>query len=184
MIAITVLAVGMLAMAAMLCRMNVSTDKSRYMSTASLLASEKLEQLNRYPVKDPAIAVTTGATAGSLTADVSTDTVDYFDQVLVSSGGTGGQNDGLIAETTTGKDATGNTTYTTITQTPNGEVKSTTSTTPPSLVGTMTYNRRWLIEKDTPVVGVNRITVLVTLQNVPAVSAVKFQMSMVRQYAN
>jgi prepilin-type N-terminal cleavage/methylation domain-containing protein len=176
-IAITVLAVGMLALAAMLSRMDTTTGKSRYMSTEALLASEKLEQLNRYPLKDVNIAVTNGITAGSLTADTTAGTVDYFDQVLVSTG------EGSITETTTGKDASGNTNYATITQTPNGEIASSVSSTPPSSTGTLTFKRRWLIEKDTPVVGVSRITVKVNLQNGANDSTKNLQMSMVRQYA-
>jgi prepilin-type N-terminal cleavage/methylation domain-containing protein len=176
-IAITVLAVGMLALAAMLSRMDTTTGKSRYMSMEALLASEKLEQLNRYPLKDVNIAVTDGTTAGSLTADTTAGTVDYFDQVLVSTG------DGSITETTTGKDASGNTTYATITQTPNGEIASSVSSTPPASTGTLTFKRRWLIEKDTPVVGVSRITVQVNLQNGVNDGTRNLQMSMVRQYA-
>jgi prepilin-type N-terminal cleavage/methylation domain-containing protein len=183
MIAITVLAVGMLGMAAMLCQMNLSTEVSRYMSTASLLASEKLEQLSHYPVTDQRIAVTSGATAGSLTADTTSDGVDYYDEVRVSSGGAGSDSDGLIAETTSGTDDAGNPQYTTITQSPNGEVKPPTkSSTPPSLPGTLAYKRRWLIEKDTPVAGVCRVTVRVSLEGLSKNSA-DFQMSMVRQYA-
>jgi len=40
------------------------------MSSASILASEKLEDLNRLSPSDPEVAVTAG-TAGSLNADVS-----------------------------------------------------------------------------------------------------------------
>jgi type IV pilus modification protein PilV len=178
MISITVLAVGMLAMAALMARINTTTDKSRYMSTASLLASEKLEQLSHYPKQDPRIVVTGATSAGSLTTDASSDSVDYYDEVLVSAG------DGLIAETTVSKDDTGNTQYTTITQTPNGEVKPPTqSATAPSFQGVVAFKRRWLIEKDTPVVGVCRLTVSVLLENASTASAVQFQMSMARQYA-
>jgi prepilin-type N-terminal cleavage/methylation domain-containing protein len=184
MIAITVLAVGMLGLAAMLCTMSTSTETSRYASTASLLASEKLEQLSHYPKKDPRIVVSDGVTAGSLTNDQSTDGIDYFDQVFVSSGGSSTNSDGLIAETTSGTDANGNPDYTTISQSPNGEVKPPThSSTPPSSSTMLAFKRRWLIEKDVPAQGVCRMTVKVTLENVPKASAVNFQMSMVRQYA-
>ena len=45
----------------------------------------------------------------------------------------------------------------------------------------MTFHRRWIIEADTPVTGVRRVTVLVTLNatNVQPNNA-QFQMSMVR----
>jgi len=171
-IAITILAVGMLALGGFISKMDVNTGRSRYMSLQAVLASEKLEQLSRYPLKDMNIAVTTGTTAGSLTADTTAGTVDYFDQVQIASG------DGAIAETTTGKDASGNTTYNTISQSPNGEI---TKQLPPNSAP-VTFKRRWLIEKDTPVFGVSRITVVVSLQNSGANLARDFQMSMVRRY--
>src|ERR1700756_3060213 len=93
-IAISILAVGLLGIAALLAQLAGNSTQSRYMSTEALLASEKLDDLNRLPIGDPAIAVVNGNSAGSLTADV-TDTVtvgafppqvvDYFDQVRISS---------------------------------------------------------------------------------------------------
>lgn len=188
MIAITILAVGLLGMAALLSQITGTTQKSRYMSMASMLASEKLEELNRYSPADANIQVPLGQTSvGSLTADTSNGTIEYFDEVRVSSG------DGLLAETVTGKDATGTATYTTITQSPNGEINTQTSATPPSFAGTIAFKRRWLIERDTigkdstgkdrSLPGVLRVTVMVQLENVAAASGVNFQMSMVRQYA-
>src|SRR5690349_16972355 len=93
MIAITVLGVGLLAMAALIANAAVTSSSSRYMSTQSLLASEKLDDLNRLSSSDPDITVT-GASAGSLTTDASQAVtagginypVDYFDQVLISNG--------------------------------------------------------------------------------------------------
>jgi hypothetical protein len=157
--------------------MDTTSGKSRYMSMQALLASEKLEQLNRYPATDSNIAVTAGTTAGSLTADTSSASADYFDEVLVSS------SDGSIAETSTSKDADGKTVYTTLTQTPNGEVTSSQSDSPPLAATTLAFKRRWLIEKDKPVVGVSRITVAVILQNGGKNPVNNLQMSMVRQYA-
>jgi len=45
----------------------------------------------------------------------------------------------------------------------------------------MTFHRRWIIEADTPVTGVRRVTVLVTINsaNIQPSNA-SFQMSMVR----
>src|SRR5690242_20096919 len=106
-IAISILAVGLLGVAALLAQLGGNSTRSRYMSTEALLASEKLDDLNRLPFGDPAIAVTNGNSAGSLTANT-TDTVtvgafppqvvDYFDQVRVSSG------DGNMVETVSGLD--------------------------------------------------------------------------------
>jgi len=183
MIAIVILSVGMLSLAALMSKMTGSTEQSRYMSMAALLASEKLEDLNRVSAVDPEIAVNSGTSVGSLTTDIgnqsvtvgaSTEIVDYFDTVMISTG------NGSIAETTLGKDGSGNTTYTTTTHQPDGTVTSATSTTKPDgTPDTLQFRRRWVIEKDSPVTGVRRITVAVLLQS-PAGVPVNFQMSMVR----
>src|ERR1051325_1985678 len=73
-IAIAILAVGLLGIAALLAQLGGNSTRSRYMSTEALLASEKLDDLNRLPYGDPAIAVPNGNSAGSLTSDI-TDTV-------------------------------------------------------------------------------------------------------------
>jgi len=182
-IAIVILSVGMLSLAALMSKMTGSTEQSRYMSMAALLASEKLEDLNRLSAVDPEIAIPAGSTAGSLTADVGnqsvttgggTEIVDYYDSIMVSSG------NGAIAETQVGKDGSGNTVYSTITHQPDGlAAVTTTSTAPVPSPDLMTFRRRWVIEKDTPVVGVRRITVAVSLTS-PAGPGVNFLMSMVR----
>jgi Tfp pilus assembly protein PilV len=182
MAAIAILGIGLLALAALMSQMNVDTSDSRYMSTEALLASEKLEDLNRYPSSDPAIYAS-GANAGSLTTDKTstvtsgavTQAVDYFDTVQLSS------SNGQMTETITGTDSTGAATYTTVTHSPDGTISS-----PGAIVGApptpaadmLVYKRRWVIEPDTPVTGVRRITVLVSLQSVP--TATTFQTSMVR----
>ena len=180
MIAITVLGVGLLAMAALIAKAAVTSSSSRYMNTQSLLASEKLDDLNRLSSSDPDITVT-GASAGSLTTDASQTVtagginypVDYFDQVLISNG------NGAITETLTTTNAGGGTVYTTITHSLDGRVTQTQSAiAPASSADTLLLNRRWVIEQDVPVVGVRRVTVLVTVQAQPP--AAPFQMSMVR----
>jgi prepilin-type N-terminal cleavage/methylation domain-containing protein len=181
--AILVLSIGMVGMAALMSKMMAGGARSRYMSQAAMLASEKLEDLERYPAADPDVAVTSGGTAGSLTDDVtasvtsngSTDSVDYFDTIQLSSFG------GNISETSSGKDVSGNSNYTTISHSPNGAVTSLTSTTAPApTADTLTFKRRWTIERDAPVGGVRRVTVLVILTNPVLVKSVTFQMSMVR----
>jgi prepilin-type N-terminal cleavage/methylation domain-containing protein len=181
MLAITVLGVGLLAMAALIAKTAVTSSSSRYMSTQSLLASEKLDDLNRLSASDPDIAVTSGNTAGSLTSDSSQTVtvsgnaypVDYFDQVLISNG------NGAVTETLTSTNAGGGTVYTTITHSPDGQIAQTQSTTSPmSGPDTLLFKRRWVIEQDAPIVGVRRITVLVTVQAQPP--SAPFQMSMVR----
>jgi prepilin-type N-terminal cleavage/methylation domain-containing protein len=182
-IAITILAVGLLGVAALLAQLAGNSTQSRYMSTEALLASEKLDDLNRYPINDPAIAVTAGNTAGSLTADVTntvtvgvvTETVDYFDQVRISSG------NGNMVETVSGKDVNGNTIYITTTHAPDGSITVATNANPPAPTSDMlTFSRRWAIELNpaNQPAGVRRFTVLVSL-NTPA-KPVNFQATMMR----
>jgi len=170
-IAMVVLTVGVVSLAGVLCQMGVGTDQARYVSTAALLASDKLEDLNRYPSGDAAITVSSGSTAGSLTSD----TVGYYDNILLSS------DNGSVSEVS-GSTSSGSTVYTTIAQTPTGEPPPyplPQSSTPPTVSGdSLQFHRRWLIEANTPVNRVNRFTVLVTLQNSNPV--VSFQMTMVR----
>lgn len=182
-IAITILAVGLLGIAALLAQLAGNSTTSRYMSTEALLASEKLDDLNRYPINDPQIAVTNGNTAGSLTADVTdnvtvgvvTETVDYFDQVRISAG------NGNMVETVSGKDVNGNTVYTTTTHAPDGSITVATSPNPPVATSDMlTFSRRWVIELNpaNQPAGVRRFTVLVSL-NTPAATS-NFQATMMR----
>jgi prepilin-type N-terminal cleavage/methylation domain-containing protein len=181
-VAIAVLSVGLMAMAALMTRMVSTTSRSGYMSVAMQLASEKLEDLNRYPADDPNVAIPTGTSAGSLTSDVvSTVTsggesasVNYHDEVRLSATG------GAVSEIDTAVDgSTGDTVYTTISHAPDGTVASSSSTTAPSDSGMVRFKRRWIIEKDQPTTGVRRVTVLVTLEN-PTDTPVTAQMSMVR----
>ena len=183
-IAISILAVGLLGIAALLAQLGGNSTTSRYMSTEALLASEKLDDLNRFPYNDPAIAVPSGTTAGSLTADT-TDTVtanglpaevvDYFDQVRISSG------NGNVVETVLGKDAAGNSQYTTTTHAPDGSITVAKSATAPATTSDMlTFSRRWVIEQNPTgqPAGVRRFTVLVSLQSSPVPAL--FQATMLR----
>jgi prepilin-type N-terminal cleavage/methylation domain-containing protein len=183
MIAIFILGVGLLGAAALLAQLAGNSTRSRYMSTEALLASEKLDDLNRLPSIDPAIAVTAGNSAGSLNADLTasvtvgavTETVDYFDTVQISSG------NGSMVETVSGKDPLGNNTFTSTTHAPDGTVTNVISTTPPPGTGDMlSFKRRWIIEQNVPGLPVEsrRITVLVSLEN--GTTRDQFQSSMVR----
>jgi hypothetical protein len=153
------------------------------MSTEALLASEKLDDLNRLPSVDPAIAVTTGNSAGSLGADLTasvttgavTETVDYFDTVQISAG------NGSMVETVSGKDPLGNNTFSTTTHAPDGTVTSVVTTAPPAATPDMlSFKRRWIIEQNVPGLPTEsrRITVLVSLLN--GTGGEQFQSSMVR----
>src|SRR5689334_9757364 len=168
--AIFILTVGLLAMAALMSQTTNNSARSRYMSPASVLTTEKLEELNRYPASDPVVAVA-GASVGNLNADASQGGINYFDDVEISTLA------GAITEVTA--DSTG--TYTTIVHQPDGTITTTTSAAaPPPQPQALRYHRRWLIEKDVPVVGVRRVTVIVQLTNPPVSKPLTFQMSMVR----
>ena len=170
-VAISILAVGLLGVAALLAQLGGNSTQSRYMNTEALLASEKLDDLNRYPYNDPAIAIPTGTTAGSLTADTTAtvtanglppEVVDYFDQVRISSG------NGSMVETVSGKDAGGNPQFTTTSHAPDGSVTITQSPTAPTPTSDqLTFSRRWIIENNVANLpaGVRRFTVLVTLRD-------------------
>src|ERR1700722_2285196 len=157
MMAMLILTIGLVAVAALISTTAGNSSHSRFMSMAAMLASEKLEDLNRYPVTDPAIA-TPAATAGSLTADTSqsvtvgtvTETVDYYDTVQMSGAS------GSVTETIKGVDVSGNPTYTTVSHTPDGTASETTSSTAPANIGgadATAFQRRWVLEKDVPVPG-------------------------------
>jgi prepilin-type N-terminal cleavage/methylation domain-containing protein len=177
-VAIGVLSIGLMATAALISRTLQDTVRSRQMSLAAVLASEKLEDLSRWPASDPHVAVPTGGTAGSLTDDVTADVVvgvsvtrvNYFDDVSE------GLTPGSFSETVSSLDpTTGRLVYTTTTHSPDGSITTSISDTPPIQIS---YKRRWLIEADQPVPGVRRITVVVT--TLDPVRPVRFQMSTVR----
>jgi prepilin-type N-terminal cleavage/methylation domain-containing protein len=191
MAAIVILTIALLGAALLNSRMMSGSQQSKYMSLAATLASEKLEDLNRWQVDDPQVCVPTGAaTEGSLTSDVLQTTtcnagtsasVNYYDDISISltngSGDCGGSTWGCFAETVSSV-SNGVTVYTTIYHSPDGQINTTApSTTPPSL---STFHRRWIIEANSPVTGTRRVTVLVTLQDLSVQVPVSFQMSLVR----
>lgn len=177
-VAVGILAVGLMAAAALITRTLQDTARSREMSLAALLASEKLEDLNRWPAADPHVAVAPGATAGSLAADTTANvvvggtvtTIAYFDDIVE------GQTPGFFSETVSGVDpVSGGVVYTTTTHAPDGTVTTSVSGAAPA---GSSFKRRWTIEGDQPVPGVRRVTVFVTNQD--PTRLVTFQMSTVR----
>jgi prepilin-type N-terminal cleavage/methylation domain-containing protein len=161
MVAILVLTIGLVGTAALMSTTVSSTARSHLMSTAAMLASEKLEDLDRYDKVDTPVLP-----GGSLAAD----TAGYFDNVQISI------NNGAISETT----LSGGTT-TAYVQQPGGNITVTQGAgLPAPSSDTQTFDRRWVVIKDVPIAGVRTVTVLVTavgnFQNPP----VTFQMSMVR----
>lgn len=172
-ISIAILTVGLVAAASMFGRVWGGTAYSQLMIQASSLASEKLEDLNQFPNNDPNVVVSSGSTAGSLSADTtnSTSGVAYYDEVYISSA-TGSMSETQII----------NGTPYTITHTPNS---ITTTTTAPSTTSTIQFERRWVIEANpvvngTTMTGMLRVTVLVTLTNSSIQPPVTFQMSVLR----
>lgn len=176
--ATVILTIGLVSLAALMSKMDLTTNDSRYISTAALLASEKMEQLAAYNSNDPRIQIVSGNSVGSLTTDTSQsiggNTVSYYDEVAIST------TNGAIAVTNV--DAAGQ--YYTIAQNPQGgQPVQTTDTAPPAAQDrTLTFKRRWLIQNN---IGggmppqVRRITVRVECP--PGPSEVPFyQMSMVR----
>lgn len=167
-VAVLVFAVGLVALGSLATMTLNGTAASRYRGMGTTFASEKLEDLNRWPTWDPHVCVASGTTVGSLTSDVQaasvtcngiTDTVDYYDDVAIS------DSTGAVCETVSSVVA-GNQVYTSTCHTPAGATTTSTSTTANAIdVGAIAFHRRWTIEMDQPVTGVKRITVLVTLEN-------------------
>jgi prepilin-type N-terminal cleavage/methylation domain-containing protein len=193
-VALFVLAIGLSSVAALLASTTKSTSGTEYMMQAATLASEKLEDLNRFPSSgagggDPNICVPSGTTAGSITADTSATVtcnsttavrVDYFDEIFMS------PTAGSLSETVSGLDASGNLQYTTTSQQPNGTVTMSQSSSRAALTnGAIYFKRRWVIELNptingSTINGVRRITVYVFLENLSIAPDVSFQMSLVR----
>jgi prepilin-type N-terminal cleavage/methylation domain-containing protein len=161
MVAIVVLTVGLMSTAALMSSSVSTTARSHYMSTAAMLASEKLEDLDRFNKNDPAMVP-----GGSLGAD----TAGYFDNVQISS-----DNGGISETTSTGGVST------VYTEQPGGGVTVTQGAgLPAPTPDTLTFNRRWQVVNNSPVANVRTVTVLVTLTNQALRPPVTFQMSVVR----
>jgi Tfp pilus assembly protein PilV len=190
-VALAVLWVGVLCAEALGVKMLATGRQSKYMSLASTLASEKLEDLNHFSPNDPQVCVPTGSTSvGSLSSPIMqsttcplgfTGTVTYYDSVNISlstsASACPNPTAGCFSETVTGQ-SSGTTVYTTTYHSPDGQIVTpAASTTAPTNV---TFSRYWLIEANTPVTGTRRITVLVTLLDKSVQPAVTFQMSLVR----
>lgn len=182
-VAVLVFGVGMVMLGSLATLSLNGTASSRYRGMATTFASEKLEDLNRYPTNDPQVCVSSG-TVGSLTADSQaasvtcngiTATVDYFDDMAIS------DSNGQVCQTVSSL-SSGSQVYTATCHKPDGN----TSTSAPSAtantadIGALAFHRRWTIEANQPVVGVKRITVLVTLENGFVNPPITVQQSMVR----
>jgi prepilin-type N-terminal cleavage/methylation domain-containing protein len=204
-VALIVLLIGVLATALLAGRCMNTSHESKYMNLAAELASEKLEDLNRWDVDDPQICVPAGSSSvGSLSQDIignpttcppplnmcsstgNSAVVNYYDDVCmatVNSTDCPNPTYGCFSETVSSP-GSGSTILTTTTHAPDGTITVTNPTTMPS----PTFHRRWVIEANTPVAGdsaiclagTRRVTVLVTLMDQTVQPPVTFQMSMVR----
>lgn len=165
MVSILILTIGLVGTAALMSNSVNMGAHARYVSTAALLASEKMEDLDRFPNNDPNLTA-----GGSLAANIT----GYSDSVQISTA------NGNMNETTTANGVT-----TLYTQKPDGTVV----VTPGATLGAatpdvLTFNRRWLITAN-PTVGANvitgavQITVLVTLTNQALKPPVTYQTSLV-----
>jgi prepilin-type N-terminal cleavage/methylation domain-containing protein len=185
MVALCVLSIGLLSVAALFASTIKGTAGTEYMTQAATLASEKLEDLNRYPTStDPHIYVAPGGTAGSITTDTSsnvtlggvTTPIYYYDEVFFS------PTQGSVSETVSQLNASGTLQYSTTVNQPNGIVlPNQISTSRAALInGSIYFKRRWVIEQDQPIVGLKRVTVWVSLENLSIAPNVQFQMSIIR----
>jgi hypothetical protein len=131
MIAIMILTIGMVGTATLMSTTVNSTARSHLMTTAAFLASEKLEDLDRFNKQDTPIQA-----GGSIMAN----TAGYFDNVQIS------VNNGVISETTSTNGVS-----TSYVQQPGAGITVTQNATlPPPTSVALTFNRRWLVSADTP----------------------------------
>jgi prepilin-type N-terminal cleavage/methylation domain-containing protein len=162
MVSIAVLTIGLMSVAALMSQMVGTSSKSRYMSTAALLGSEKLEDLSHYSPNTPPASLAPG---GSLTFDAP----GFFDDVQISS------SNGISSQTTSEAGVAQ-----TIIHRPDGTITAVAGNAAPADPDALIFDRRWTIVANTPVNGMRTITVLVTLQGQPSGAAVTFQASTVR----
>jgi len=188
-IALGILMVGVVSVASLSSMMMMRGHQSKFLSLASMLASDKLEDLNRWDQDDPQVCVPAGnGTAGSLTADVMQTTtcgggasasIAYYDDVSISlSNSTAdcpNSTAGCFAETISTQ-VNGANSYVTTYHSPDGIVTTTSSSTAPA---NQTFHRRWVIEGDQPLSGVRRVTVQISA-NDKSLGLQTLQMSLVR----
>jgi hypothetical protein len=169
-IAITILVIGLTAMASLVAQSLNGTDRARYLGLATILVSEKLEDLNRWPAGSPYVVA-----GGGLTSDTAAGSLNYYDDVDLSN------TNGNVSETISNTSGT----YSNVIHNATGYVNTSATTTAPAGSGIIAFHRRWLIEANPVINGITltgsrRVTVLVTLTNQAVQPTVSFQMSLVR----
>lgn len=185
-VAITILTVGVMGMAFLMAGTAVLGTTSRYTNMANVLASEKLDGLNKYPSTDPNVATPGNVIVGSLTGPSTCASGDiYCDTVTVN------ESSGADYETQTQVNADGTTQTTTIVHANTGCVDTPANcgvAGPPA--GGATFTRRWQITPNPTVTstggstetitGYRKVTVVVSQNGATSGHPVTFQMSMVR----
>ncbi len=202
-VALVVLAIGLVSLAALTGQMENGTERSRFMGLAAMLATEKLEDLNRWPSGDPNVNSTTAATVGNLSSDsgpmsvtssagITDNNIAYFDDVVITNNGGTPDTSGGNGACASGTGAVGETVstsagYVTTYHCADGEMPPPVTTASASApeVNAISFHRRWTIEQNPTINGsvvnnVRRITVFVQLTNGYMQPPVSFQMSMVR----
>jgi type IV pilus modification protein PilV len=175
-VSIAVLSIGLLGVAALISNTMHSGTSARYMNMANVLASEKLDSLNKWPQGDANVQPGGSLTGGSCSGN------DYCDTITMT------EESGADYESQT-QIVNGTATTTTIVHTGSGCIDTPANCGVPNPSGNgATFTRRWLITSPfavtapgggtTTINGASRITVVVTSQNVQP--PVTFQMSMVR----
>jgi type IV pilus modification protein PilV len=187
-VSILILSIGLLSVAALIGSTMNSGTNARYMSMANMLASEKLDMLNKWPSTDGNVTCPSGS-CGTLTGSATCGVVNdqYCDTVVMS------ESSGADYETQT-QMVSGSPVTTTIVQTSSGCVSTPAACGVANPTGGSTFTRRWLITTPVSVTsaggtvtsvgtaasGPRRITVVVTLNDQTVQPPVTFQMSMVR----
>jgi hypothetical protein len=189
-VSIAILTIGLIGTAAMVCMTMITGTNAKYVNIASVLASDKLDNLNKWPSGDPNVQPG-GALAGPLNCATGD---SYCDQVTVSeiNGADYVTQSQLVFDPLNPNNPPTPST-TTIVHTLAGCVNTPTNcgvANPVPGPSDTTFTRRWLITAN-PVVtnsagapttlsGALRVSVNVTLTDRPTNRPVEFQMSMVR----
>lgn len=182
-VSIVILSIGLLGVALFISAAVASGANARYMSMANILASEKLDNLNKWPSSDTTCDPNV-CPGGSLAGPAVCAAIDtYCDQITVNEA-SGVDYETQIQVVNEAPQTT------TIVHTSSGCVDTPANCNVPAPpTGGPTFTRRWLITSNptitgngvtATVTGARRITVVVTLNNQSVRNPVSFQMSMVR----
>lgn len=140
------------------------------MAVATTLASEKLEDLNRWPSTASQVSTFGNTSVGSLSSDSASNGNHYYDDVDLSN------TNGEVSETVATSSG-----YSSVDHFATGVVTPNNNAAAPTGTGTVAFHRRWLIEANPVIGGVTltgsrRVTVLVTMSG----QKINFQLSTVR----